>query len=269
MSPKAKRTSRANFISPSKEQPGSTEPERSPVVTQCHSTNIYSTIQGMSTDAGEANSLEAGRVQPATDQGKGTRDALVRAALAEFAERGYVDARVEQITGAARVGYGTFYKYFKSKRDLVRAVMRDVYDDIFAHAMAETHSSRPVAERAYLDLLNALRTFYRHRHALRVLDKAIGVDPELADYLARLQRRDVDFYAETLATTPGYAPAGDAALVSLAVNSLGDEVARRWIHSDDLTGDPVQDDMRMQEIARLLTSMCLPVIECPVGRAGL
>jgi AcrR family transcriptional regulator len=219
------------------------------------------------TPATAAGPLPAGRVQPATAQGRGTRHALIAAALAEFGELGYVDARVEQITARAGVGYGTFYKYFHSKRDLVRAVMCDVYDDIFNNAMAETHSARPVAERAYLDILAAIRSFYRHREALRVLDRAIGLDPELAEYLAGLQRRDVDFYQETITTTPGYVPAGDPHIVSLAVNALVDEVARRWIRSEEVTGDLSQDEPRMEAIARLLAAMCLPVIAGSTGEA--
>lgn len=204
--------------------------------------------------------LDAGRVVPCTRQGQATREALVAAALTEFEECGYVGARVEQITARAGVGYGTFYKYFSSKRDLVRAVMRDVYDDIFENAMAETHSSRPVGERAYLDILGSLRSFSRHRGTLRVLDKAIGVDPELAAYLHRLQQRDVDAYTAIITSTPGYAPVGDPGTVSLAVNSLVDEVARRWIQSGEPTGNPIVDEPRLQAIAGLLTAMCVPVL---------
>jgi AcrR family transcriptional regulator len=206
------------------------------------------------------NEIKSGRLRPVTRQGKTTRDALVRAALAEFAEHGYVGARVEQITARADVGYGTFYKYFASKRDLVRAVMKDVYDDIFAHAMAETDSSRPVAERAYLDLLAGLRSFLRHRDTLLALDSAVGADPELGQYLAALQERDVVEYAEIIRTTPGYAPVTDPYLVSFAVNSLGDEVARRWLRSDRLTGDPERDDEQLRALARLLAAMCTPVV---------
>jgi TetR/AcrR family fatty acid metabolism transcriptional regulator len=212
--------------------------------------------------------LFAGRLTPSTLQGESTRKALIEAALAEFASRGYAGARVQQITQRAGVGYGTFYKYFSSKRDLVRAVMREVYDDIFANAMAETHSSRPVAERAYIDILASIRSFYRHRETLRVLDRAIGVDPELTDYLARLQERDVCAYADILATVPGYDPRGDPYVVSLAVNSLVDEVARRWIHSPEATGDPARVEPRMAEMARLLTQMALSVVTGSPVSAG-
>jgi AcrR family transcriptional regulator len=214
----------------------------------------------------ETAELESGRAKPLTPRGEGTRDALIKAALMEFAGHGYAGARVEQITSRAGVGYGTFYKYFASKSDLVRTVMKEVYDDVFEHAISETHSNRPVPERVYLDLLASLRSFAKHRDTLLALDSAVGVDPELADYLATLQERDVVEYAEILRTTQGYAPVGDPYLVSLAVNSLGDEVARRWMRSARFTGD----DRQAMEIARLLTAMCLSVVtteEADGGRA--
>lgn len=200
--------------------------------------------------------LVAGRVKPLTPRGEDTRDALIKAALAEFSEHGYLGARVGRITSRAGVGYGTFYKYFASKSDLVRMVMKEVYDDVFEHAISETHSARPVAERVYLDLLASLRSFARHRDTLLVLDSAVGADPELAAYLATLQERDVVEYAEILRTTEGYCPVGDPYLVSLAVNSLGDEVARRWMRSAQFT----ESDEQTTEIARLMTAMCLAVV---------
>jgi AcrR family transcriptional regulator len=202
----------------------------------------------------------SGRAQPVTPQGKDTRAVVIRAALAEFAQHGYVGARVEHITAQAGVGYGTFYKYFASKRDLVRAVLKDVYDDIFSDAVAQTHSSRPVAERAYLDFLASLRAFIRHRATLLALDSAVGADPELAAYLATLQQRDVDVYAQIISSTPGYRPIADPQLVSLAVNALGDEVARRWIRSYQQSDDAANDAARLEELARLLATMCVAVV---------
>lgn len=207
--------------------------------------------------------LESGRARPLTSRGEGTRDALIKAALAEFGEHGYIGARVEQITSRAGVGYGTFYKYFASKGDLVRSVMKEVYDDVFEHAISETHSARPVSERVFLDLLASLRSFAKHRETLLALDSAVGVDPELAAYLATLQERDVVEYAEIIRTTQGYAPVGDPYLVSLAVNSLGDEVARRWMRSERFTGE----DSQAIEIARLLTAMCLSVVTTDADKA--
>src|ERR1700743_1759831 len=50
-----------------------------------------------------------------------TRERLFRAALRLFAERGYLETTVEDITDAADVGKGTFFNYFPTKEHLLIA----------------------------------------------------------------------------------------------------------------------------------------------------
>jgi AcrR family transcriptional regulator len=48
-----------------------------------------------------------------------TRDRLYRAALELFAERGFLETTVENITEAADVGKGTFFNYFPTKEHIL------------------------------------------------------------------------------------------------------------------------------------------------------
>jgi AcrR family transcriptional regulator len=48
-----------------------------------------------------------------------TRERIYRAALKIFAERGFLDATVEDITEAADVGKGTFFNYFPTKEHVL------------------------------------------------------------------------------------------------------------------------------------------------------
>jgi AcrR family transcriptional regulator len=50
-----------------------------------------------------------------------TRERLYRAALHLFAERGFQETTVEDITEAADVGKGTFFNYFKTKEHILAA----------------------------------------------------------------------------------------------------------------------------------------------------
>ena len=49
------------------------------------------------------------------------RERLFRASLDLFAQRGFADTTVEDITNAADVGKGTFFNYFPSKDHLLLA----------------------------------------------------------------------------------------------------------------------------------------------------
>src|SRR5579862_5502964 len=50
------------------------------------------------------------------------RDALLRAAIDVFAERGYFNAQVADVARAAGVAAGTVYLYFRSKDDLLVSI---------------------------------------------------------------------------------------------------------------------------------------------------
>jgi AcrR family transcriptional regulator len=200
-------------------------------------------------------------VQPTTPQGEATYQRLLAAAVGEFLAHGYVGARVEEITRAAGVAYGTFYRYFHAKSDVIRALADAVYRNIFTEATRETYSQGPLAERVFADILLSLKAFTRHRDAVRVLDDAVGADPSVAAEVQRLQQRDVDEYVEILSTAPDYHPIAEPHLVSLLVNALGDEVARRWIHSDKCTGNPVRDEPELVRIAQVQMIMALSVVD--------
>lgn len=52
-----------------------------------------------------------------------TRERMLDAAVRVFRERGYADATIDDIVAAAAVGRATFYLHFKSKHDVMRALI--------------------------------------------------------------------------------------------------------------------------------------------------
>jgi AcrR family transcriptional regulator len=57
---------------------------------------------------------------------------LMAAGSAVLAERGYRATRVDDIVHRAKTSHGTFYQYFASKDDLVRALAQAAIDDLAA-----------------------------------------------------------------------------------------------------------------------------------------
>ncbi len=60
-----------------------------------------------------------------TERGQATRQQLLDAAAAVFAERGYAGATTKEIAKAAGVSEGTIYRHFVDKRELFGAVFVD------------------------------------------------------------------------------------------------------------------------------------------------
>lgn len=59
----------------------------------------------------------------------GKKRQIVEAATRVFAAKGYAAARIIEVAGAAGVGKGTIYEYFRSKEDLFFAVFEQMMED--------------------------------------------------------------------------------------------------------------------------------------------
>ena len=69
-----------------------------------------------------ARRSRAGTAAPADAPPGPKRDALLRAAIDVFAERGYFNAQVADVARVAGVAAGTVYLYFESKEDLLVSI---------------------------------------------------------------------------------------------------------------------------------------------------
>jgi AcrR family transcriptional regulator len=95
-----------------------------------------------------------------------TRLRLFRCALQLFAERGFPNVTVEDITEAADVGKGTFFNYFESK-DHVLGVMAEIQ-------LGKVREAVTLAESGKQTIYSVL-----HRLSLRVAEEP-GRSPDLA-----------------------------------------------------------------------------------------
>jgi AcrR family transcriptional regulator len=85
------------------------------------------------------------------ERSQATRDALIEAARALFAERGYADVGTEEIVRAAGVTRGALYHHFDGKQDLFEAV----YERVEAELAQEIASG--ALEAGAADPLKAMR----------------------------------------------------------------------------------------------------------------
>ena len=65
------------------------------------------------------------------------REAILRAAIKVFAQKGYFNSKVADIAGAAGIADGTVYLYFKSKDEILHSIFDRAMDDFISEGERE------------------------------------------------------------------------------------------------------------------------------------
>src|SRR5262249_5845306 len=107
-----------------------------------------------------------------------TRDAIARAALELFVERGYDETTLAEIADAAGVSTRTIFAYFPGKEDILFSTMQTMRD-----ALLQALAERP----AGTDALTALRDFilasaHEKTEQEQKLGQVIACDPTLVSH---------------------------------------------------------------------------------------
>src|SRR5689334_6020550 len=90
-------------------------------------------------------------------EAQATRRSLIDAARKLFSERGYAEVGTEEIVSRAKVTRGALYHHFEDKRDLFRAVHRNVEEEMIERIARQMDGARDpwelmlVGIRAFLD----------------------------------------------------------------------------------------------------------------------
>ncbi|NOT46621.1 MAG: TetR/AcrR family transcriptional regulator [Acidobacteria bacterium] len=75
------------------------------------------------------------------------REAILRAAIKVFAEKGYFNSKVADIAGEAGIADGTVYLYFKSKDEILHSIFDRAMEEFIAEGRREIASISDPAEK--------------------------------------------------------------------------------------------------------------------------
>ena len=219
----------------------------------------------MSAEAGARGGRPDGgtRRKPATRDGprpRTTREKLLDAAAALFAERGYRTVTLDDIGGAVGISGPAVYRHFKSKESLLGELLVDVSQHLLSNAKERVSSfTNPV--EALVALVDFHVDFAVANPALITVQarELSSLAPEDQQRVRRLQRSYVEFWAGAILQTGRVARREDAIAAAHAtfglVNStpfsgrLDGQQMRVLLHSLALSGlaPSVHDDPRQPE----------------------
>jgi AcrR family transcriptional regulator len=198
------------------------------------------------------------------------RDRLTEAALTLFDERGYDQTTVDDITVRAGLSRATFFRYYRSKDDVIFPDHDRLLEQVRDRLLHSSHSTAlaAVSDAVRLVLLHYLEEgdLARRRYALTSTVPALR-DREIAS-VARYQRLFREFISDWMGGPSRSSQADLAAslraeLMSASVVSAHNHVLRRWLRGESL--DPVREvDEAMRQVIDLFASSA-PASAPPAG----
>ena len=169
-----------------------------------------------------------------TARGERTRQRLLAAAEEIFGERGFQFASIADITRGAGVAQGTFYLYFDTKRDLIRAIVDERGHELRAVLAKATEGDSHQLEKERAGFVAFFGWMARHRALYRIVRQVEYIDAELYQ---GWYRQIADGYAVALgrsAAAGEIADLGDAETLAYALMGIGDFVGMRWLMFEQL-----------------------------------
>jgi AcrR family transcriptional regulator len=179
-------------------------------------------------------------------QGRGTRKRartrieLLTAARKVFAQRGYYDASIAEITELADVGVGTFYLHFRDKDEIFTTMLADGMRALRDRVLAEVKQVAP--EYAFSV---SIRAILRHAYAERDLFQiALSGERRLAPTL-KAQSSLIEGFTQAFETAQamGLLEGFDIPILARFITGMLTQAIVWWFENDEPPPDVMADQV--------------------------
>ncbi|TDW19465.1 TetR/AcrR family transcriptional regulator [Kribbella kalugense] len=182
----------------------------------------------------------------------GTEAALKQAAREVFAERGYLNTKITDITAAAGRATGSFYNHFASKEELLEALLKDmlaVADETIADVAGHDPDFSKISAIRW-HVAGFWRFYQQHLPEMIAVKQAAMVDPEFGRRLQQIMADDDAHMVEHFAHLPN--PPADPLVTISAMNALLDGFAYTWLVVNPANGQTIPDETAIDTLTNLL-----------------
>ena len=128
------------------------------------------------------------------------RQQILDAAVRVFARQGFHTCRVSDIADQAGVAYGLVYHYFRSKDEMLQAVLEQHYFLPELRRIAGADRNRPVTEVLLELTLGFARVLDQNRQVVQLMLREAPSNPAVAERIARGRTEGVRLLTEYLAS---------------------------------------------------------------------
>jgi AcrR family transcriptional regulator len=168
--------------------------------------------EGSTTEAVDSPGDGETSVMPTTQRGRRTRERLLAAGTIIFQRDGYLDAKITDITQTAGVSSGTFYTYFRSKAEILAALIDELNQRMLAASAIPNRGLLDETQRIEAVTRAYVRAYRENASMIGILEQVATFDSDF-----REMRRSVR-YAYRNRTERSLCRMRDQGLIDLATD---------------------------------------------------
>jgi AcrR family transcriptional regulator len=207
---------------------------------------------------------------PSTPRGEKTKQAFLDAAKRVFAEKGYFNAKITDISAAAGRSPGSFYNYYDNKESLLEDLAEDFINEVLGRARfvhrGDPYTSIKEVVTVYWD------TYKEYVPTLIGLFHLSMTDARFAATWQQLRKHAVQNVMGGVrkAYRDGYARGIDEHAFASAIMSMLDFYCWTWLANDGEPGfGPIADDVAIETLSQVwYRTLYFPVADAPVTGAA-
>ncbi len=167
------------------------------------------------------------------------RKKILEAATNVFAEKGFHQAKMDEIAQRAQVAKGTLYYNYSSKSKLFAATVTEGMDEIMESISRELESELPFNEHFRLLVSSTIRLYLHHSEVTRIYTNELssGIDTETLDEIKASRQRFIAFISGVLRTgqEKGYLKPLNRRLSALALVGIVDALCNDLLSGNTTT----------------------------------
>ena len=199
---------------------------------------------------------------PKTEKSKHTKAKILNVAKDLFANKGFNYTSVKDITSVAGLGYGTFYLYFKDKKEVFYALLELVEDDLYtaSNSQADIQKNYPRGRESYRALRKDLRaiclSFFENQSILKFSKELALIDNDFKIKYKQMRYRLIQ-RTKTILEKSGVENM-DLDIAAVAIAGMIEAAATQWTSEDD--SSVIYSKLQVEKLIPTLTKIYFKIV---------
>jgi AcrR family transcriptional regulator len=186
---------------------------------------------------------------------------LLDAAILVFGARGYHRTQVSDIIKQADVARGTFYLYFKSKREIFDTIMTELFEQVSSQIKTLPHDATDKIPEQLMGNIERITNLLLDNPPLTkiLFNESVGLDTELDERLKKFYGQILDYIRRGLrqGQEMGFVREGDHRILSMTLLGSLKEVFYQYLLG---TERPEREDINREIFRFVIAAIAHPNI---------